>query len=394
MYFLDDSPAVLSYAFAMKSDISIKKARLLDLLDAALSGDYAKIRRVANDFAQDCLEQGDEATAKSLRSFIRRKGVPLQASGVQQSLPVDGVSRLPLLDEEPWPSKPVIMNEGIKGTVGRFLNDVSNAELLSGVGLLTRFGLMLSGPPGTGKTLLAGHIAAQLRRPFFVARLDSLISSRLGETAKNIRQIFDFVPARGAVLFLDELDAIAKMRDDRHELGELKRVVNTVIQGLDSLDDRAVVIAATNHPQLLDSAIWRRFPYRCDIGLPNSAAREGLWLYFLYENNANMAKHAALLSSISEGFSGADIENLALATRRLSLLNAIDLPEAQLVAALADSAPSHVKFPSLQKLNHKSKSDVVRKLASMEGVRIQHLASMLGITRTTAYRYLQEDRHG
>src|SRR5579863_3140015 len=129
--------------------------------------------------------------------------------------------------------------------------------------------MLIAGPPGTGKTLLAGHIAAQLNRPLYTVRLDSVISSLLGDTAKNIRSFFDFVPIRGGILFLDEMDAIAKLRDDRQELGELKRVVNTVIQGLDSLDDHAVVIAATNHPQLLDSAIWRRFPYKIELGAPN-----------------------------------------------------------------------------------------------------------------------------
>jgi DNA polymerase III delta prime subunit len=369
------------YTSSMKSDILIDSDRLVELLDAALSADYARVRRVGGELAKLCRDQGQEATAKHLQSFIRRKGVPLQTSGIQQSMPVDGASRLPLLEEAPWASSPVFLNSDTEITIKRFLSDVHNSDVLRNGGLLTRFGLMLSGPPGTGKTLLASHIAAQLQRPFFVARLDSLISSRLGETAKNIRQLFDFAPARGAVLFLDELDAIAKMRDDRHELGELKRVVNTVIQGLDSLDDQAVVIAATNHPQLLDAAIWRRFPYRCDMARPQFETRKALWLHFLYEGSNSKARRAEILSRLSEHFTGADIENVALATRRLALLNSIELPEEHLLLAITQAHPPNIEFPELTPIDRENKRRLVRLITAKDGVSKTELAKMMRVSR-------------
>lgn len=369
------------YILRMKSDIIVNSERLIELLDAALSADYARVRRVGGELAKLCRDQGQEATAKHLQSFIRRKGVPLQTSGIQQSMPVDGASRLPLLEEAPWATSPVFLNNDAATTTKRFLSDVHNSDVLRSGGLLTRFGLMLSGPPGTGKTLLASHIASQLRRPFFVARLDSLISSRLGETAKNIRQLFDFAPARGAVLFLDELDAMAKMRDDRHELGELKRVVNTVIQGLDSLDDQAVVIAATNHPQLLDPAIWRRFPYRCDMDRPQFETRRALWLHFLYEGDDAKAKRAEILGCLSEQFTGADIENVALATRRLALLNGIELPEDHLLQALAQARPPNIEFPELASIDRESKRRLVRLITAENSVSKTELAKMMRVSR-------------
>jgi SpoVK/Ycf46/Vps4 family AAA+-type ATPase len=374
----------------MKSDITIETSCLIELMDAAISADYARVRRIGSELAQACLAKGDEKTAKQLQSFMRRKGVPLQTSGIQHSLPIDGASRLPLLEEAPWPSTPVFLNGDTELTVARFLSDVRNAKLLREGGLLTRFGLMLSGPPGTGKTLLAGHIAGQLQRPFFVARLDSLISSRLGETAKNIRQLFDFSPARGAVLLLDELDAIAKMRDDRHELGELKRVVNTVIQGLDSLDDQAVVIAATNHPQLLDAAIWRRFPYRCDMTRPEVETRTALWLHFLYGGDASKRSRAEILSHSSSHFTGADIENLALATRRLALLNGVDLPDAQLLLAISKSQPPNIQFPELTPLKRDERRELVRAITSVKGISKTELAKMLQVSRKMVSENSQE----
>lgn len=377
----------------MKQQISIDGSRLADLIDTALSADYAKLKRIGSEVAQICLEQGQDDIAKRLKTILRRRGVPLQTSGAQASLPVDGGSRLPLIEEEPWPSTPVILNDDTAGIITRFIHDNENAQLLRESGLLTRFGLMLSGPPGTGKTLLAGHIAAQLRRPFFIARLDSLISSRLGETAKNIRQIFDFVPAKNAVLLLDEIDAIAKLRDDQRELGELKRVVNTVIQGLDSLDDHAIVIAATNHPQLLDPAIWRRFPYHCEVGSPNFKTRSALWTHFLYEGKNNVSRRSSFLSRISDGFSGADIENLSLAARRLSVLNRVNLPEPQLIAAIIKSKPPNLFFPEISKLTKDQKKRLTIHLAAIEGINKTEIALMLELSRPMVYQYLQESQN-
>jgi hypothetical protein len=376
----------------MSNEIRLNPQQLLDLMDAALTGDYARLKRIGGEVARISSEQGNESLAKQLHTFIRRKGVPIQASRIQ-SLPVDGASRLPLIDEEPWPQIPVILNDDTRAAIQRFVIDVQNTDKLAASGLLTRFGLMLAGPPGTGKSLLAGHIAAQLKRPFFVARLDSLISSRLGETAKNIRQIFEYAPAAGAVLFLDELDAMAKMRDDRHELGELKRVVNTVIQGLDSLDHRAVVIAATNHPQLLDSAIWRRFPYRCDIGLPNDGARKALWLQFLYAGDKTKDQKAAVLSQMSSGLSGADIENLALAARRMGVLGETGLPEAQLLWSVAQSHPPNIVLLNVEPLTSQQQKAIVYAASPLKGPGVTAMANMLQLSAQMIYRYLKEERH-
>jgi len=105
-----------------------------------------------------------------------------------------------------------------------------------------------------------------------VARLDGLISSYLGSTAKNIRALFDFAAKTPCVLFLDEFDAIAKVRSDAQEMGELKRVVNSFLQNLDTLGRQSIVLAATNHETLLDAAVWRRFTYRLALTLPTAGA--------------------------------------------------------------------------------------------------------------------------
>jgi len=138
--------------------------------------------------------------------------------------------------------------------------------------------LLLYGPPGCGKTTTAQYIAHELRLPLITVRLDGLISSLLGSTAKNMRKIFEFAARQECVLFLDEFDVVAKLRDDKNELGELKRVVNSLIQNIDSLNPNSVLIAATNHHELLDSAIWRRFSRVIKLDLPN---REEIYQYIL-----------------------------------------------------------------------------------------------------------------
>ena len=119
--------------------------------------------------------------------------------------------------------------------------------------------ILLCGPPGCGKTLTAEVIASELGRPFAVVRTDSVVSSFLGETAANLRKVFDFTAAAPLVVLFDEFDALGKEREDASEHGELRRVVNAVLQMLDAYDGRSLIIAATNHEGMLDSAVWRRF---------------------------------------------------------------------------------------------------------------------------------------
>ena len=139
------------------------------------------------------------------------------------------------------------------------LREYNRGEILKTLGLRASDRLLFCGPPGCGKTLTAEVIAGELGRPLAIVRTDSVVSSFLGQTAANLRKVFDFVSASPLVVLFDEFDALGKEREDASEHGELRRVVNAVLQMLDAYDGRSLVIAATNHEQLLDSAIWRRF---------------------------------------------------------------------------------------------------------------------------------------
>ena len=144
----------------------------------------------------------------------------------------------------------------------QLLEEHRRADVLRANGYEPRHRILLSGPPGNGKTSFSEAIAEGLGLPFFVVRYDALIGSYLGETNSRLRKLFDYVRTTPSVLFFDEFDAIGKERGDTHETGEIKRVVSFLLMQLDQLPSYVIVVAATNHGELLDRAVWRRFQMR------------------------------------------------------------------------------------------------------------------------------------
>jgi len=150
----------------------------------------------------------------------------------------------------------------------QIIEEHQRADVLRASGFEPRHRVLLSGPPGNGKTSFAEAVAEGLGLPFFVVRYDALIGSYLGETNARLRKLFDYVRTTPSVLFFDEFDAIGKERGDTHETGEIKRVVSFLLMQLDQLPSYVVVIAATNHGELLDRAVWRRFQMRLAMPAP------------------------------------------------------------------------------------------------------------------------------
>ena len=364
----------------------------VELLDAALSGDYTRVRRVASTVAK-AVEPTDRDLARTIRAIVRRKGTPVGASGALEHVPVDAKSRTSLVEEAAWPSHTIFIEDQIESYVRSFVSDVEKADQFRELGVAVRPCLLLSGAPGTGKSLLAGQIAQLLNLPLFVVRLDSVMSSLLGDTAKNIRQVFDFVRNRDCVLFLDEMDAIAKIRDDKQELGELKRVVNTVLQALDSLDEKSITIAATNHAQLLDPAIWRRFPYKIELRAPSLRTRFEMWSHLLSTSDLS-DDIISILAKSSSGLTGADIENLALAARRNAIAEGRALDTASLVYAANEIANGRQAWPARSGLGIGEKKRLAAELAASGRASQAELGRLFGISRQAVAGYLKENEDG
>jgi SpoVK/Ycf46/Vps4 family AAA+-type ATPase len=236
-------------------------------------------------------------------------------------LPVDADSRFSLADEEmpEVATAQAFLDPRNTSIVEDFVKYVQSADKLIGSGIGISPSLLMYGPPGCGKTELGRYIAARLQLPLISARIDSLVSSYLGSTAKNLRMLFDHAASRPCVLFLDEFDAVAKLRDDKQELGELKRVVVGLLQNIDALDSHTVLLAATNHQHLLDPAVWRRFAYKLHLKEPDAETRGKLFEHFL--RGFGEAGDTPLYVAVSDGLTGSDIRQVCHDGAREAILS-------------------------------------------------------------------------
>lgn len=270
---------------------------------------------------------GDDAAARSLAQLLSRssKTTEIAPSKVAQSfaglikgeeltrntrVPVDKETAAPLADiifPDSISGKMPLFSEALTRAATTLLLEWKSAEALRNMGVAPAQSCLIYGSPGTGKTTLALWLAREFGIPAVVARLDGLISSFLGTTARNMGNLFTFANRYQCLLILDEFDAVAKIRDDPHEVGEIKRVVNALLQNIDSRRGIGITIAVTNHETLLDSAIWRRFEIKLQIPRPDFPGRVALLKRYL--SPVDVAEPVEkLLAWLTEGFSGADIE--------------------------------------------------------------------------------------
>ena len=249
---------------------------LISLVRAASSGDRATVRSTAEALAADERAKNHHILADRLQRAI--SNVEVTSSSLLPIIDKNVVQgRDAIIEIQPEVQMDqLILSLPVSESGRQLVEEHARADVLRSHGYDPRHRVLLSGPPGNGKTSFAESIAEALSLPFMVVRYDALIGSYLGETNTRLRKLFDYVRTRPCVLFFDEFDAIGKERGDTHETGEIKRVVSFLLMQLDQLPSYVIVVAATNHAELLDRAVWRRFQMRLSFPAPDRKGVEVL----------------------------------------------------------------------------------------------------------------------
>ncbi len=238
---------------------------LVNLVRSINKDDPTAVRRVVEGIIAEEREHKHHVLADRLASAMRENGqTPLRPERILDN----GIAHLLHHRTPERRLSEITLGERNRAVIEEFVEEHHRADLLKSYGLTPRNRLMLIGPPGNGKTTLAEVLANKLMVPLLIVRYEGLIGSFLGETASRLQKIFDYTRQQKCVLFFDEFDVVGKERGDTHETGEIKRVVSSLLLQIDALPSYTIVAVASNHAELLDSAVWRRFQVRLEMPRP------------------------------------------------------------------------------------------------------------------------------
>ncbi len=365
------------------------KANLIEnLIVSHCTGDESKFSDAVYELIKDEEKKGNVPLATRLRKAYETKqknksepeffisSASFAPQSAQGTAPRDKDSLLELYEIVQLNIKleDVILPENQKNALEQLIEEQRNADDLKKHKIEPANRLLLCGPPGCGKTMTAYAIGQALGLPIAYVRLDGLVSSYLGQTSTNLRKVFDSVRNQRIILFLDEFDAIAKKRDDSNELGELKRVVTTLLQNFDNMPSNILLIAATNHEHLLDPAIWRRFNLTITLELPNESQRLTLLQKWMTEYSITESIDYETLAKITEGLNGAQIKELTTAAAKKYYIDK-ELKTEDVINILIQQ----------QTMFSGSNEDTVKLLSDMnnKGISLRTLAKAIGVTHST-----------
>jgi SpoVK/Ycf46/Vps4 family AAA+-type ATPase len=336
-----------------------------------------KYRKVDGLFA---LQLDGILKTKTSRShpILREKFSSSSNSQSNQTVPIDQDSRLSLLkiyENESIP-KP-ILDDSVEELLRQLIQERRQSAKLNSLGLEPTRSAIFQGVPGVGKTLTARWIASQLNIPLFILDLTAVMSSLLGKTGNNLRSVLDFAKEQKCILLLDEIDSIAKRRSDDSDIGELKRLVTVVLQEVDAWPSTGFLLAATNYPDLIDPALWRRFDLVVNFTLPDQDARKTAILRFLDSDLPQLSEWVEILTLVTRGYSFSDLERTIQRLRRGMALG-IDSSSALIEATF---------FSSLSGLDKKERIEIASLLARDTKLSQHKISNITGVSRDTIRKY-------
>jgi len=353
---------------------------IVQLIQLAIQGKsddfnaYARKTLASINKKRPDLEDISKEISKSLIGNIHRSSKPIE------SLPVDLDSRQELVRRDvilnlpltiTWPNK-------IQTALNEIIEERRHGDKLLDAGLAPVRTILFVGQPGVGKTLAAQWIAGALKRQLLTLDLSSVMSSYLGKTGNNIRAVLDFAKKSSSVLLLDEFDSIAKRRDDSTEVGELKRLVTVLLQSIDDWPVDGLLIAATNHPELLDPAVWRRFDRVIEFPKPDINIRRTFLFKMLNDTSiSNNNIFIDFLASITEDQSFANIKRDIEQAKKQSLISERSIEE-----CLEEMITNHIEEKPF-----KSRLEIAKVLIK-NGLSQHRVNELTGISRDTLRKHI------
>jgi SpoVK/Ycf46/Vps4 family AAA+-type ATPase len=351
--------------------VQVERKDLVALFQQGVAGNASSFTLLARRLVSR-MRREDPASADELLkvlgygSVVRRAVSPPSAESAGLLKEEDVVH----FEYEPvWP-------DHVRVALETVLEERRLADKLRGAGLEPIKAVLFQGPPGGGKTFAARWLARELRLPLLTLDLATVMSSLLGKTGSNIKTVIDRGASFPCVLFLDEFDAIAKRRDDDRDVGELKRLVTVLLQAVDEWPSTSLLVAATNHAELLDPAVWRRFEVNIAFGAPTEIEIEAFLIHEGVGNPSARRLAAVLAGSVSF----ADLRRHLLSARKASVLG-----ERPLLRILEEEIL----------LNSRDKAaarDIQIRALAAEGLSQRRIAEQLGISHPTVGRVLKESR--
>ena len=302
---------------------------LIKLVRAGRRGDRLLLKKTVEAIVTEERGKQHNVLADRLEKEIKNSDVPANGLTVSDDRMVNLIFEM----SPERQMEDLILPNVVKKGVAELVEEHHRRDLLRSYNLNPRNRVLLEGPPGNGKTSLAEAVASALMVPMFVVRYEGVIGTYLGETAVRLKRVFDYVSSRYCVLFFDEFDTLGKERGDVHETGEIKRVVSSLLLQIDALPTHVVVITATNHAELLDRAVWRRF--QIQFALPPPTSKQTMeWLEkFAMRSTLDLGYTPRTLADKLRGSSYSELEDFGEAILRRYVLA---LPEANTKQITAD----------------------------------------------------------